>query len=221
MTYDVFGEVVDLAKAIAAAAKPGDVMLSAACHDLVQDLYPFDPPLEQPLQGGSVGDRRQPIERVDDHTNRRHHLGPLRSYVDAGEGRGRGRIDLGQAGIEHFRCQILYRAEVSKALPYQLDIVSRHFYTCYHSRARQFSAFSVAMAGNPSLQPRSARQSVDLSKPCLATARGASQGNARGAGRYGVNVQRVPFCPGGRDAGDSAFLSDRAAGGHRAARGGG
>jgi class 3 adenylate cyclase len=54
LTYDVFGEVVDLAKAIAAAARPGDVVLSASCHDLVQDLYPFDTPLEKPLQGGKL-----------------------------------------------------------------------------------------------------------------------------------------------------------------------
>ena len=54
MTYDVFGETVDLAKAIAAAAKPGDVIVSASCHDLVQDLYPFGPPVEEPFKGGKV-----------------------------------------------------------------------------------------------------------------------------------------------------------------------
>lgn len=54
MTYDVFGEAVDLAKAIAAVARPGLVILSASCHDLVQDLYAFDPPVEEPLEGGKV-----------------------------------------------------------------------------------------------------------------------------------------------------------------------
>jgi class 3 adenylate cyclase len=54
MTYDVFGEVVDLAKAIAAAGKPGAVILAASCHELVQDLYPFDPPVEGPLQSGKA-----------------------------------------------------------------------------------------------------------------------------------------------------------------------
>lgn len=74
MTYDVFGEVVDLAKAIAAAGKPGAVILSASCHELVQDLYPFDPPAEGPLQSGKVVT-----------------VWPLRADPDAPDGGGTGR----------------------------------------------------------------------------------------------------------------------------------
>jgi class 3 adenylate cyclase len=54
LTYDVFGEVVDLAKAIAAAAKDGGVALSASCHHLVHDLYPFDAAVEVPLRDGRL-----------------------------------------------------------------------------------------------------------------------------------------------------------------------
>ncbi len=53
-TYDVWGEVVDLAKAIAAAGNANVITLSTSCHDLVQDLYLFDAPVEVPLQGGRV-----------------------------------------------------------------------------------------------------------------------------------------------------------------------
>ena len=54
MTYDVFGEAVDLAKAIAAAETAGGVVLSASCHHLVQDLYSFDAAVEIPLRDGKL-----------------------------------------------------------------------------------------------------------------------------------------------------------------------
>ena len=49
LTFDVWGEVVDLAKAIAAEADANAIMVSDACHDLLHDLYRFDPPVELAL----------------------------------------------------------------------------------------------------------------------------------------------------------------------------
>jgi class 3 adenylate cyclase len=51
MTYDVWGDVVDLAKAIAVCGAADVIVLSGSCHDLVQDLYAFEDPVDVLLPG--------------------------------------------------------------------------------------------------------------------------------------------------------------------------